>query len=146
MYGFHVDLVWATFTHISPMQTTVCDSIVFCYGNATYFVKFHTSPIGYGMVMVRFGPIAIPCNFSPFLWECYVFRKVPYISHRICMVMVWFGPIAIPCNFSPFYGNAMYFVKFHISPIVWYGNVPCNSHIICPSADLIWEWYGLCFQ
>ena len=34
------------------------------YGNATYFVKFHIYLIGYDMVMVWFGPIAIPCNFS----------------------------------------------------------------------------------
>ena len=64
MYGFHVDLVWATVTHINPMQTTVCDSIVFCCGNATYFIKFQISPIGYDMVMVRFGPIAIEYSFS----------------------------------------------------------------------------------
>lgn len=66
-----------------------------------------------------------------FLWECYIVCKVPYISHRI-----WYGDsmVWIHSNFiqflCPSYGNAMYLVKFHISPIAWYGNVPYNSHII----------------
>ncbi len=30
------------------------------------------------------------------LWDCYVFCKVPYIFHIICMGTVWDRPLAIP--------------------------------------------------
>ena len=84
MYGFHVDLVWATVTHINPMQTTVCDSIVFCYGNATYFLKLHISPIGDGIVWTHSNSMQF---LSPFYGNATYFVKF-HIS-PIGYDMVW---------------------------------------------------------
>lgn len=68
----------------NPYGATVvyfCLSIVCCYGMATYFVKFHTFYIACGLGMVWVFPISVPYVPNPALWDCYVFRKVPYNSH-----------------------------------------------------------------
>lgn len=88
----------------------------------------------------------MPCSGSllSYLWESYVFRKVPYNSQiwEWYGLWEWYGMIAMQRNdmgmvwevqsvpyLTHIYGKDMYLVKIHSIPI--HGN------------DMGWEWYGM---
>ena len=81
IYVYYVDLIWATALHIKPIDVSFFRSVVYCYGMTIYFVKVHTFSIAFCLGMVLVCPIAITYDPHPVLWDCYVFRKVPYNSH-----------------------------------------------------------------
>lgn len=63
MCGYYMAFIWDVSSHIEPIIATYLDqviSIVFHYGISTYFVKFHTFPIGSGMGMIWISSIEIP--------------------------------------------------------------------------------------
>ena len=62
--GHYMALIWVVASHTKPINSVCFDLapyfIVFPYGIATYFVKFHIFPIGSGMEMIWDSPIPIP--------------------------------------------------------------------------------------
>ena len=69
-----------------------------------------------------------------YVMTTYFVLKVHTFSIAFCLGMVWVCPIAIPYDPHPvFCGIAMYFVKFHIIPIVQHRLI---------NWEWIWECYG----
>ena len=78
---------WFGMGYCHPYKSHADHCVWFCclfYWNASYFVKFHISPIGYDMVIVWFGSIAVSCNFSA-LSMGMLRIYVPHKSHS----MIW---------------------------------------------------------
>ena len=67
------------------------------------------------------------------LWDCYVFRKVPYIPHMICMGTAWDYPIAKP------YDPILCLWDFYV-----FRKVPQNFHsiwVFLSDMGMLWDLF-----